>query len=42
MIQDSAAVALMRRIKQAMDPHNLMNPGKVFAFTGPAESAPDA
>ncbi len=37
-----AAVALMRQIKQAMDPHNLMNPGKVFAFSSPTESAQDA
>ncbi|EJE49201.1 FAD/FMN-dependent dehydrogenase [Acidovorax sp. CF316] len=28
----AAPVALMRQIKHAMDPHNLMNPGKVFAF----------
>ncbi|WP_066269714.1 FAD-binding oxidoreductase [Hydrogenophaga palleronii] len=27
-----APVALMRQIKHAMDPHNLMNPGKIFAF----------
>ena len=25
-----AAIALQRRIKQAFDPHNLMNPGKIF------------
>ena len=24
------AVEIMRRIKQAIDPHNLMNPGKIF------------
>jgi glycolate oxidase len=29
-----AAMALQRRIKQAFDPHNLMNPGKIFP--GPA------
>ncbi len=28
----ASSVALMRQIKHAMDPHNLMNPGKVFAF----------
>jgi D-lactate dehydrogenase (cytochrome) len=27
-----APVALMRRIKQAIDPFNLMNPGKIFVF----------
>lgn len=27
-----APVALMRQIKHAMDPHNLMNPGKIFSF----------
>jgi D-lactate dehydrogenase (cytochrome) len=25
------SVSLMRQIKQAMDPHNIMNPGKIFA-----------
>ena len=29
-----AAMALQRRIKQAFDPHNIMNPGKIFP--GPA------
>ncbi|RYH70892.1 MAG: FAD-binding protein [Alcaligenaceae bacterium] len=28
----ASSVALMRQIKHAFDPHNLMNPGKVFAF----------
>jgi len=27
-----APVALMRQIKRAVDPHNLMNPGKIFVF----------
>lgn len=27
-----ASVNLMRQIKQSMDPHNLMNPGKIFTF----------
>ncbi|MCG2773799.1 MAG: FAD-binding protein [Desulfobacterales bacterium] len=30
-----AAMALQRRIKQAFDPHNIMNPGKIFP--GPAQ-----
>jgi D-lactate dehydrogenase (cytochrome) len=29
------AVAVMRQIKHAMDPHNLLNPGKIFAFSAP-------
>jgi D-lactate dehydrogenase (cytochrome) len=36
-----AAVAVMRQIKQAMDPHNLLNPGKIFTFGSPA-SQPSA
>ncbi len=28
--EDPTALALMRRIKNAIDPHNLMNPGKVI------------
>ncbi len=30
-----AAMALQRRIKQAFDPHNIMNPGKIFPRTPP-------
>jgi glycolate oxidase len=30
-----AAMALQRRIKQAFDPHNIMNPGKIFPLRPP-------
>ena len=28
----AGAVAMMRTLKQAMDPHNILNPGKIFAL----------
>jgi D-lactate dehydrogenase (cytochrome) len=37
-----AGVALMRRIKQALDPQNLLNPGKVVAMNGAAASGATA
>lgn len=30
----AAAIGVMRAIKQALDPKNLMNPGKIFTFEG--------
>ena len=32
-------VALMRSVKQALDPDNIFNPGKVFSFTEPQKQA---
>jgi FAD/FMN-containing dehydrogenase len=28
--KDPAALALMRSVKQALDPHNVLNPGRVI------------
>jgi D-lactate dehydrogenase (cytochrome) len=28
----AGAVEMMRQIKRALDPKNIMNPGKIFAF----------
>ena len=30
----AGAVQMMRLIKQALDPHAIMNPGKIFALQG--------
>jgi FAD/FMN-containing dehydrogenase len=29
--KDPTALAMMRAVKQALDPHNLLNPGRVLA-----------
>ena len=34
--KDATALAMMRAIKQALDPHNLLNPGKVLAASAPS------
>ncbi len=39
MYKDPVAVDLMRTLKRALDPHNILNPGKVLALT---EDAPRA
>jgi glycolate oxidase len=35
-----AAMALQRRLKAAFDPHNIMNPGKIFPGPAPRAAAP--
>ncbi len=35
-----AAMALQRRIKAAFDPHNIMNPGKIFPGSAPGRDCP--
>ncbi|MGB8991880.1 MAG: FAD-linked oxidase C-terminal domain-containing protein [Desulfobaccales bacterium] len=35
-----AAMALQRRLKAAFDPHNIMNPGKIFPGPAPQAEAP--
>jgi FAD/FMN-containing dehydrogenase len=35
LYKDPVALQLMRRIKQAIDPQNLMNPGRVLAKKNP-------
>lgn len=32
-----AGVDIMRAIKQAIDPDNIMNPGKILGYRNPAE-----
>ena len=37
-----AELALMARIKRALDPHNILNPGKIFALEGrPPDRRPE-
>lgn len=36
MVADKHKIDLMRRIKQAFDPNNIMNPGKIFDLPPPA------
>jgi glycolate dehydrogenase FAD-linked subunit len=33
-LEDPAKIALMRRIKAAFDPHDILNPGKIFSDEG--------
>ena len=35
-VEAATALGAMRRIKQAFDPLNIMNPGKIFSMPGPA------
>jgi glycolate dehydrogenase FAD-linked subunit len=33
-LEEPAKIALMRRIKAAFDPHDILNPGKIFSDEG--------
>ncbi|MBI6910352.1 FAD-linked oxidase C-terminal domain-containing protein [Pseudomonas sp. SIMBA_059] len=35
----TGAVEMMRAIKRTLDPHNILNPGKIFSFETPAREA---
>ena len=36
LCRNETEVAVMRRIKQALDPHNILNPGRIFDLDVPA------
>ena len=41
-IERGAGVGLMQAVKRALDPHNIMNPGKIVPFPGNAPVLPHA